>query len=205
MTGTYDLNPMPHKVDVSCPKCGGLASFEFAEIVKIALKRDVPFFQHSKLFDYRFLHNWEGQRWHAAIYYAGLHGRATECLKDLPAGYSPEDWHHPKHLYRAETHNLGCVSCGECHHRAKHELSWPGDAFYKVEHRGKLLWAFHCESATDLRGFVASSDRDVESFTWSSFLLHVPAEFLAKGARDAVVKKLDRLLEKTAPSSRTGA
>lgn len=47
MTGTYDWNPMPHKVDIKCPSCGSRALFEFAEIVKISLKKDVPFFENS--------------------------------------------------------------------------------------------------------------------------------------------------------------
>ncbi len=42
MAGTYDWNPMPHKVDINCPSCGELAVFEFAEVVRIKLKKDVP-------------------------------------------------------------------------------------------------------------------------------------------------------------------
>lgn len=42
MAGTYDWNPMPHKVDINCPSCGERAVFEFAEVVRIKLKKDVP-------------------------------------------------------------------------------------------------------------------------------------------------------------------
>ncbi len=195
MSGTYDWNPMPHVLDLACPACGGMASFEFAEILKIELKGDVPFFQDSTFFDYRFFESWAGQRWHAAIYYPGLHGPGADCLRDLPAGYAAEDWKHSHHLYRSPTHNLGSVICRACHHRGKHELGWPRDAFYQIEYRGNVLWAFHRESTVDLRNFVASTKREPTDFTWSSFLLHIPSAFLAKGARDAVVKKLDRLLQ----------
>ena len=44
MTGTYDWNPMPHKVDIKCPSCGEHSVFEFAEVVKIALRKNVSFF-----------------------------------------------------------------------------------------------------------------------------------------------------------------
>ncbi len=53
MTSAYEWNPMPHKVDVHCPCCKEHALFEFAEIVKISLKRDVEFFQDSDLFEYQ--------------------------------------------------------------------------------------------------------------------------------------------------------
>ena len=74
MTGTYDWNPMPHRVDVTCPECGALATFEFAEVVKIRLKRDVEFFQKSKLFDYRFYENW-----------------ANTGIAYCPEGFGPRD------------------------------------------------------------------------------------------------------------------
>ena len=51
MTGNYVWNPMPHIVDVRCPECGGYAEFEFAEMVRIKLKKDVEFFKKSKLFE----------------------------------------------------------------------------------------------------------------------------------------------------------
>jgi hypothetical protein len=35
MTGPCEWNPMPHVLDVNCPKCRGPAVFEFAEVVRI--------------------------------------------------------------------------------------------------------------------------------------------------------------------------
>jgi len=52
MSGIYDWNPMPHEVDIKCPSCDEHALFEFAEVVKISLKKDVPFFERSNLFEY---------------------------------------------------------------------------------------------------------------------------------------------------------
>jgi len=54
MTAPYEWNSMPHVLDIRCPACGRQATFEFAEIVKIAEKKDVPFFQNHRLFEYRF-------------------------------------------------------------------------------------------------------------------------------------------------------
>jgi len=94
MTGTYDWNPMPHKVDIKCPACAEHSVFEFAEVVKIALKKDVPFFEQSDLFEYYLFKDSCGHNWHGATYYANLHGGSTAAIRDLPEGYVPENWNH---------------------------------------------------------------------------------------------------------------
>lgn len=99
MTEAYEWNPMPNEVDTRCPSCGSCAEFEFAEVVRIKLRKDINFFKESPFFDYGFFQNWEGQRWHGAIFYAGLHGGSVSVIRDLPDGYSPEDWKHSKYLY----------------------------------------------------------------------------------------------------------
>ena len=204
MTGVYDLNPMPHKLHVRCPSCDSCAEFEFAEVVKITLKKDIEFFQGNDLFDYRIFPNWEGRRWHGAIYYAGLHGGGVNAIRDLPDGYRPEDWSHSKHylgtgdLLHSYGLDLGSTYCLKCHTSGKHELSWPKEAYFSIEYRGKVLWAFHRESTVELRDYIASSQRRISDFAWESFLLHIPSEFKHKSARDQVVKKLNKLLRETA-------
>ncbi len=56
------------------------------------------------------------------------------------------------------------------------------------------MWAFHRESAVALRDHVAAKHRARKGRRWSSMLLHVPSVFLAAGARETVVRRLDRLL-----------
>ena len=96
MTGTYEYNPMPHKLNVKCPSCGNNANFEFAEVKKIELKADVSFFKNNSLFDYQIFSDYSGHKWHAAIYFAGLHGGSVSAIHDLPEGYKPECWAHSK-------------------------------------------------------------------------------------------------------------
>ena len=194
MTGTYDWNPMPHVVEIRCPECGCGAVFEFAEVVRIALKKDIDFFKNNKLFEYRFLSDSCGGGWHAAFYFPRLHGSSTDVLRDLPAEYSPADWNHSQYLYRSNGSDWGTVACHECGVRRKHVLTWPNDALYQVEFRRKILWAFDRESASDIRNFIASWDRNRASFKWQNLLLHIPKEFLAAKARDEIVKRLNRLL-----------
>ena len=185
---------MPHQVSVQCPACGQCASFEFAEVVRIQLKKDVAFFQDSPQFDYQLFHDSCGHRWHGAVFYAGLHGDPVKAISSLPEGYSPEDWRHSQYLYRSHGLDIGSVSCEHCHTRRKHDLSWPKDAFFSVSYKGQNLWAFDRESAIDLRDFIMSKHRSVENYKWRNFLLHVPSVFLKQGARSNVAKLLNRVL-----------
>lgn len=198
MTGTYDWNPMPHQVDIRCPRCCLRAEFEFAEVRRIELKADVAFFEKSTLFEYRQFQDACGHSWHGAVYYAGLHGDPCTALGGLPTGYAPDDWSHSKYSYRSHGLDIGSVRCGHCHRRGVHKLAWPADAWYAVSHKGQLLWAFHRESALDLHDYLLSAERDVSCYRWSSFLLHVPAVFKTRKAREAVCTQLQRALADTA-------
>ena len=196
MTGTYAWNPMPHRVSVRCPACAQHASFEFAETVRIKRKADIPFFEKSRLFEYAFIEvSRAGQNFNAALFYAGLHGGSTAAIRELPDGYSPEDWDHSRYLYRSWPTDRGSVVCPSCRLHRKHVLRWPEDAWFQVEYRGSTLWAFERESATVLRDHIASTERRLRRRRrWSSLLLHVPKEFLVASARATLVKRLDRLL-----------
>lgn len=194
MTGTYDWNPMPHQVDIKCPSCGEHALFEFAEVVKISLKKDVPFFEESDLFEYYQFKDSCGHKWHGAAYYANLHGGCTQAIRELPEGYKPEDWNHSKYLTRSHSIDLGAISCSHCQTRQPYILQWPDDAFYSISIKGKSLWAFNRESAVELRDYIASSERKTNNYRWASFLLHIPTTFKKQNVRDNVVKKINKVL-----------
>jgi len=194
MTGAYDWNPMPHRVSISCPNCGSLAEYEFAEVVRIKLAADVEYFQKSDVFEYQLFEDSNGSRWHGAVFYHGLRGRSSAAISDLPEGYRVEDWDHSPYLYRTHGIDVGAVVCGSCGYRKKHRLSWPDEAFFQVDYKGEVLWAFDRESATELLDHIRSEDRNRERAKWRAFLRHVPSHFLKKKARDDVSKKLRKLL-----------
>lgn len=195
MTWIYEWNPMPHQVDIKCPSCGKRTEFEFAETVKISLKKDVPFFKSSSLFDYHKFTDSCGHKWHAALYYAKLHGGSTATIRDLPEGYDPENWDHSKYLYRCYSQGLGAFNCTSCYTRKKHTLDWSNDAFYSMSYKGNILWAFNRESMIELRDYIASNDRKVENYRWSNFLLHIPSVFKKQNVRLTVVKQINRILK----------
>lgn len=194
MTGTYEWNPMPHIVDVRCSDCGHLAKFEFAEVVRIEFKKDVEFFRNSDIFEYVLLKDGCGHKWHGAIYFSGLHGGQTKAITQLPEGYEPENWEHSKYLMRSHCSDLGSLRCDTCKTNLKHVLNWPDDAFYSLDHKNDILWAYNRASAVDLYNFIDGAERKVDDYQWRNFLFHIPTVFKTKKARDNVVKKLGRLL-----------
>jgi hypothetical protein len=194
MTAPYEWNPMPHTLDVKCPRCAQQAYFEFAEVVRIKEKKDVQFFKDSDQFEYLLCQNRLGHKWHAALFFPGLHGRTVNTIRELPDGYAPSEWAHSKYLYRSSNRDVGSVDCSQCGLRQIHHLKWPQDAYYQIEYKGQILWAFDRETANELKEYILSKDRDRAKFQWQFFLLHVPAIFLKQNAREEIVKKLEKLL-----------
>jgi hypothetical protein len=203
MTGTYEWNPMPHRVDIRCPACRCCAEFEFAEVVRINLKTDVEFFQASDAFEYQQFQDSCGHFWHGAVYFEGLHGSPGKVIHELPLGYSPQDWDHSRYLRSSRDAGVGSVRCQRCGKRGKYTLNWPNNAYYSIAYRNHVLWAFHRESALELHQYLLSAKRDVSQYCWSSFLLHLPTVFKTRKARDAVAKQLLRLLAPQAGGRRS--
>ncbi len=81
-------------ITIRSPSCKELAVFEFCEVVKICLKKDVDFFINNKLFEYDIFQDSCGHKWHGAIYYAGLHGGSVSAISNLPEGYDATDWNY---------------------------------------------------------------------------------------------------------------
>lgn len=92
MTGTYDWNPIPHRLDVVCPTCQQRAEFEFAEVVRVNLKAEVEFFRKSSIFGYQKFEDSCGHIWHGTLFFEGLHGNPCQAIHELPLGDSAEDW-----------------------------------------------------------------------------------------------------------------
>lgn len=87
---------------------------------------------------------------------------------------------------------VGEVSCPKCVSRYSHRLRWPSDAFYRVEHRGKVLWAWNREYLIMVREFIASLARNTDG----SYYLRrkIPKFFLLAKHRERMVCKIDAVL-----------
>ncbi len=194
MTESYEWNPMPHCLAVVCPDCGSEAKFELAEIRRINLRKDVEYFKKSKDFEFARTTDYGGGFCNVAIYFHGLKQSALSALQDLPEGYEPGDWEHSPYLYRTPGHDLGTIVCNSCHMRRKHVLNWPDDAYFKIDHKNGVLWAFDREYASELLRYIRSEDRDRGKFRHRASLMKVPTKFLTAKVRESVARALDRIL-----------
>jgi hypothetical protein len=183
---------MPHEVAVACPDCGKEAVFETATWVGIALKKDVPFFKKNRVFEYVHDPSPTGIS-HWAVYFPGLHGRGVEPIRDLPEGYSPQDWARPKYSSRYSPGRPGTIRCA-CGLLRKHNLDWPAKAFYQVDIRARTLWAYNRACAVELQEFIQSTDREQKRFKSMLALDVVPTHFLTAKVRAEIVKKLGAIL-----------
>ena len=187
MTQTYTWNPMPPILAVRCPDCEAGAVFEFAEMALIRRKADIPYFQSSKNFsvlDY-YSSGWKK----LAIFWHQL-GNPLSAINDFPTGYDPGMWAHSEYLVRKGPGDLGTIVCAQCGLRRKHVLEWPGNAWFQIDYRGQVLWAFERSSMVALTNFIASKDRQKAGRPWAGFLMKIPSLFLEAKAREAILRKL---------------
>ena len=195
---------MPSPLSVICPKCHGIAEFQFAICRPIARKQDQAFFETSKSFEV--FKPAYGHR--LAIHYPGLNHSIKE--EDLPDGYKAKMWSHDFFSHRGRQYNvtgnpdtLGVIRCIRCAYQKKHTLRWPEDAYFQVEYKGKHLWAYDRETTMKLLNYVESKERrkgingyiptkthKIPIRGIDSFLHKIPSHFLTKSAREKVAKKL---------------
>ncbi|WP_300526922.1 hypothetical protein [Maricaulis sp.] len=89
----------------------------------------------------------------------------------------------------------GEVRCLSCTKMGRHELSWPEDSYYAIEHGGQTLWALDREMMVLIRRFVAAgADRSRVQGENRRILSRIPALFLDAKSRDEVVRKIDKVL-----------
>ena len=106
-------------------------------------------------------------------------------------------WVAPKDLELTRS-GIGAVRCPACGLLARHELTWPSDAYWRWDIRGATLWAWSRGHAAAIRDYVGQTHRDASAFDeWYSALVHLPKEFLDAKVRDLVVRRIDRDLRRT--------
>ncbi len=82
----------------------------------------------------------------------------------------------------------GYVSCLSCGLTKVKTIQWPQDAYYKINVRGNVLWAWNEEHAKDIRDYLNSTSRVRRNFTYVASLYHIPEIFkLAKNRKKCVL------------------
>lgn len=194
MSFPYEYIYMPHVLAVTCPGCAKEAFFEFPARVKIRLRKDIPYFESSKYFEYRKTSDHDGTNINLAFYFHKLHGHSFPQISDLPEGYEMSDWSRSNYGYRQYGNDEGTIFCIGCGLRRKHTLSWPQDAYFQITYKGKVLWSYDRRHTAELLDYIASKDRERADYKYRAFLLTVPSYFQTKAARHEIVKRLSAKL-----------
>jgi hypothetical protein len=90
--------------------------------------------------------------------------------------------------------DLNCPACGMA---GRHELNWPSEAYFTVDHGGQTLWALDHEMMVEFRAFIAAgAERKTlrEASPHWRHLMRIPSVFLTAKAREPMLKKIDRVL-----------
>ncbi|MDO6447253.1 hypothetical protein Q4493_15900 [Colwellia sp. 1_MG-2023] len=94
---------------------------------------------------------------------------------------------------------IGLYKCSSCGTQGKTTISWPNDAYYKAEIKGKLFWAWNRDNVIATLSFVTSKHRDKKDYPESlKFLMHLPSHFISAKNRPDAIKKLTKLLGNSA-------
>ena len=168
------MNDDPY--DVICPACGQMAQFhEPFVFLNRTPKKDE---QHV-------YHQWGGwyvmERFPHLLQWTPPQSSSDQVLRgagDDKPGYRM--W------------QKGVVLCSHCHDNRVHVLSWPEDAWWRWEVRGRLLYARNRQDALRILAFVRQKLRPKRWFR--SSLGHVPTHFLTEQVRDEVVSRMQRSL-----------
>ncbi len=192
-------------VTIRCPTCARIAEFEFAKIIKIARKADIPYFENSKHFDVVDPEGWNKHKLYSHGHYRG-YSDAVDCsglenITDLPKGcklyYASIN---PRSRSISRHKHSGTVRCRNCNSVSKHQLNWPEEAYFQISYKGKNLWAYDRETATKLLTYIKSKDRkkrievDTNYSVQDSFLRKIPEHFQTAKARGIIVKKLEKII-----------
>jgi hypothetical protein len=177
MTYLYDFNTRPSSITIRCPKCHSEAEFRFPFTLLRGDPRDQATIRAGYEDSSAKVERWGS--WYVLVHFPDI----------FP-------WSEASFLSDYQEREWGVSTCSQCGHKGKHKLSWPKDAYFVSNFRGEALWAWTRGHAQALKYFVESKDRNPWNYPGSVlFLLHIPKAFLMAKNREAVSKKLQRMLE----------
>ncbi|QGS50007.1 hypothetical protein [Shewanella putrefaciens] len=192
MTGFYEFFSLPDRVEVVCPLCDGCATFTYAHVLQIE-KKDAHLFENEqfeiKLFNQRFAHKWP-----CVLFFPPLFG-AVSWREKFPEKYQgASTWEHRANSAFTDGTDLGLICCHQCMAKQKHQLEWPQDAFYSIEFKGHLLWAFNKMMMQQIRDYIQAKDRDAVFASEPIVIRHLPTVFKLAKNREGLVKKINKLI-----------
>jgi hypothetical protein len=137
--------PMPHLVAVNCPSCSQYAVFTFSSFSEGIDRKDRQYFEKSKSFETEWVEDSLGRRNYRVWYDFGRGKKSLNVINDLPEGVSANHFVHSKYFVSRNNSYRGVIKCQSCNDNRLHKLNWPRDAYFKVNYKHHILWAFNRE------------------------------------------------------------
>jgi len=191
---------------IRCPDCRSAAVCESANFIGIS-SADVGSMRLVKNIHVVETKGWTTHRpYYHAVHYPSI-APALENIKDLPEKYAAGKWDQGFNVARQSNLPECVVRCVECGFLKTHNLNWPEEAFFKVEYRGQILWAYDRAMALKILSYIESDDRkkriisknakgedDYNYIVQDYVLRKLPEHFQTTKARPEVSKKLRKIL-----------
>jgi len=94
------------------------------------------------------------------------------------------------------------ISCLKCGFQNDRLISWPENAYWKFNVKGKVLWAWSKDHAETIAAFLNSTQRKPFNHAGSGFnhitsLYHIPTHFKLAKNRAIAVKQIERKLNES--------
>ena len=211
----YDNSYWPTTVSIVCPKCAHEALFSFVHLIRIENDLElIEFFKKSRYFDYFSFKDEVGYSGYGVKYFEQLFGPLESHVDSLPPKLiqqiknNKSEWFIPfkgvnafciplerynQRVTMVADKNEGSWRCYSCYRCSKHVLNWPIDAYYSVEYKGQILWAFNKESAQEVLAYLQQKKCNKDD-KYYNLIKRIPAIFTSSKARDSVIKKLIKRL-----------
>jgi hypothetical protein len=134
-----------------------------------------------------------------AWYDPGLGKKHIDIIQDFPSEINADNF-KPSRTYTEHNRTRGVIVCHCCSYRKLHKLSWPEDAYFKIDYKGNLLWAYNREMGNIILEYLSSNDRKkrvvgtVRYLSQHYWLRKIPTVFQTKKAKNEVITKLTKML-----------
>lgn len=192
MTGFYESFGVVDRLSVKCPECGKEATFNYAQVIRLEKKADASLFDQQWFVAKTF--KTEYSKWPGMLFFPRPNA-VCSWQEKCPEKYRhASSWPHMANASGTDGVDLGYLYCPQCHFAAKHVLNWPADAYYTIQYRDHVLWAFNRDMMVEIRNYIHAPTRSDLYPVEPVIIRHLPTFFKRAKNRDTLVKKLDKLL-----------
>ena len=129
--------------------------------------------------------------------------RCPECEKECIGTEVPNSIKGIRYKPEGLPTEFKCkISCTNCGYQKENVISWPKDAYWTFEIKGKVLWAWSIDHAKVILEYIRSGNRQEFQKGYGFSLLHLPKHFKRAKNREASIKAIQRGIKKNTQQRR---